>query len=163
MSPEDEITKKNLMNHGHSSRYPAALDNSRAGASMKAKFINATASVIICMLAGPAGATGCEKITDGMNAMIEAGQVRDFCLSTPNERVQEVEAGASTEWKVGVGAWRDRIIVLRGTGEHAAPLNVLLYTDRGERYELHFSDRAVPSSPASSVGTPPSKTAATKQ
>lgn len=130
---------------------------------MKAKFLKTTASVITCMLAARAGAAGCAKIIDGMNATIEAGQVRDFCLSTPNERVQEVEAGASAEWKVGVGAWRDRIIVLRGTGEHAAPLNVLLYTDRGERYELHFSDRAAPSSLAPSVSAPPPKTGETKQ
>lgn len=120
---------------------------------MKPKFLAAAvaASAVTCT----AAAANCTTITDGMTISASPGQVRDLCLGAQNGRIQEVEAGASADWKVGVAAWRDRVIVLRTATQQSSPVNVLVYTDRGERYELHLIDQPTLSGAAQSAPPQP--------
>ena len=114
---------------------------------MKVKFLSVAITACAAIaVASTAAAANCTTISDGMTIQASPGQVRDLCLGTTNGRIQEVEAGASVDWKVGVAAWRDRIIILRGASQQTSPINVLVYTDRGERYELHLSDQLVSNS-----------------
>lgn len=116
---------------------------------MKLNFLAAT--ITASAIASTASAASCTAISDGMTVLASPGQVRDLCLGTQNGRIQEVEAGTGADWKVGVAAWRDRIIVLRGASQQTTPINVLVYTDRGERYELHLVDQVASSATPSTA------------